>query len=549
VGDGYAVPLKYLDNTFQYSGAVSYALGSHNIKTGIVLIRRQALAYQSLSPVGRYTFNAQPAGDSIASFLLGIPYQTRRLNELIEPNYRTWEPGVYFQDDWRVNQRLTLNLGLRYDIFTPFTEADNQLSNFDLTTGKIIIAGQNGVSTTAGVKTDYGNLAPRLGLAIAMGKGITLRGGYGISFFPGNYTSAAYLNNPPFTSTYGPVQFVPLSEGLPAPAASNPNNPSGALYAEDPDFRSSYLHQFNLNLQKQIAANVLSVAYVGELGRRLAQLIQNTDLPAPSLLPNPAARAPFAAIVPEVSAIGYVQSKGVSSYNALQISFQRRFTRGLAISSNYTWAHGIDDVSTFSNGYAAGVYLDPSAIASYDRGSSDLDIRHRFATTVNYEIPFGRADSGPLKLLLQGWQANAVYVWQTGLPFTITDGSPQANLGPSIAVDRPDVTGSAVLPNPTIGQWFNTSAFVPQPFGTLGGVGRNTLYGPNQTHLDLSLFKNFPLREDWKLQFRAEVYNVSNTPGFANPNSQLGNPGFGAIASTNPSATPRQFQFALKLLF
>jgi hypothetical protein len=193
--------------------------------------------------------------------------------------------------------------------------------------------------------------------------------------------------------------------------------------------------------------------------------------------------------------------------------------------------------------------LDPSAIATYDSGNSDLDIRHRFAATVNYEILFGKARTGALRLLFQGWQVNGIYVWQTGLPFTITDGSPQANLGPSISVDRPNVTGSAALPNPTIDRWFNTSVFVPQPFGTLGGVGRNTLYGPNQTHLDLSLFKNFPVRERWKLQFRAEVYNISNTPGLANPNSQLGSPAFGTISSTNPSSSPRELQFALKLLF
>jgi hypothetical protein len=334
---------------------------------------------------------------------------------------------------------------------------------------------------------------------------------------------------------------------VPVPASTT--NLVGSLYAEDTNFRSSYLHQFNLDLQKQFGANVLGAAYIGELGRHIVQLIPNIDLPQASPLANPALRAPFASVAPNVSLIGYLQSQGTSNYNALQLTFQRRFTRGLTVNANYTWAHGIDDASTFSNGYAAGVYLNPLAIGSYDRGNSDLDIRSRFVAAFNYELPFAKSFQGVMKQAFSGWQVNTIAVWQTGLPFTITDSSPQANLGPSVASDRPNVVDSPYLSNPTISRWFNTAAFRPQTFGTYGNVGRNTQYGPSQRRVDLSLFKDFALREFGTLQFRAEAYNLTNTPSFGNPNGALGNPAFGTISAINLASTPRQLQFALKLQF
>jgi hypothetical protein len=548
LGDSINLPMWYIDNTYQYDGAATYILGSHNLKTGATLIRRQVLAYQSASPAGRYTFNSSPAGNSIASFLLGIPYSTQRVLELAAPGYRTWQPGVYLQDDWRAARWLTLNIGVRFDLFTPYTEANNHLSNFDLGSGRMLLAGANGVSRTAGVETDYTNLAPRFGFAAKLGRGLVLRGGFGMTFFPGNYTSAAYLTNPPYMFTYGPVQFVPLGS-LPVPVPSDPNNPSGSLYAEALNFRSSYLHQFNIDVQRELGANVLSVAYVGELGRHVPQLLPNINLPLPSPAPDPLTRAPYASQVPNVSALGFLQSNGTSSYSALQVSFQRRYTNGLTLNANYAWAHGIDDASTFSVGYGGGIYLVPSAIGSYDRGNSDLDIRHRLVVAANYEIPSPGLRQRALRRVLSAWQINSVAVWQTGLPFTVIDANPRANLGSSVTYDRPDVVRSPALPSPGIDAWFDTSAFIPQPFGALGNVGRNTLHGPPQRRLDLSLFKEFSVRDAWRLEFRLEAFNLTNTPSFANPNAILGNASFGTVTSTPASSTPRQLQLALKMLF
>jgi hypothetical protein len=348
--------------------------------------------------------------------------------------------------------------------------------------------------------------------------------------------------------TYGPVQYVPLGS-LPVPVPSDPDNPSGSLYAEALNFRSGYLHQFNIDIQKELGANLFSAAYVGELGRHIPQLLPNINLPLPSPAPDPQSRAPYASQVSNVSALGFLESNGTSSYSALQASFQRRYSNGLALNANYTWAHGIDDASTFSIGYGGGVYLVPSAIGNYDRGNSDLDIRHRAVVAANYEIPSARWFHGAWRQVLGGWQVNGVAVWQTGLPFTVISSNPRANLGPSVTSDRPDVIRPPTLANPGIEGWFDTSAFVPQAFGTLGSVGRNTLYGPRQKRLDLSLFKEYPVRDAWRLELRVETFNLTNTPSFANPNATLGSTSFGTVTSTIATSTPRQLQFALKLLF
>jgi hypothetical protein len=557
LGDAYYLPINYIDNTFQLDGAVTYVVGRHTLKAGAALIQRQVTDFQSDFAAGYFTFAAaqtanpttQTGGDAMASFLVGIPQETQRMNELVRPTFLMWEPSVYLQDNWRVKPWLTLNLGARYDVYTPYTEKHNYLSNFDTSTGKVIVAGQNGVSDTAGVATDYRNFAPRVGFAATLRGGVVLRGGYGLTFFPGNLTSAAALINAPFGFSYGPVSNVPLSAGLPVPMPGDPNNPSGFLTAEAKDFRSGYLQQFNLNLQKAIGANVFSVAYVGELGRHLPQELPNLALPLPCPDPYPCTPIPYSSTVPNVSAIGWTQTEGASSYSAMQISFVRRYSNGLDVSSNYTWAHGIDDTSTISNNFASGIYLVPSKIATYDRGNSDLDMRQRFTVAVNYQLPFGKGLEGVAKKVLYGWQVNGILVWETGQPFTIVNpNNPQINLGPSIYADRPNQTESASLSNPTIQEWFNTSAFSVQPFGTLGDVGRNTLYGPHQRHFDLSLFRDIPLNEKVKLQFRVESYNLTNTPSFAAPDSGLGDPGFGAISSTG-NANPRQLQFALKFLF
>jgi len=631
IGDGAYVPLQDIDNTFQYAGTVSWTRGNHNIKAGASLIRRQARNVQSASAVGAYQFNlpTDSAADQLttqtnqlASTLVGaFATETRNFN-LNPPDYRSWEPNGFAQDSWKVNPKLTLLYGLRYDVFTPFTEAHNRISNFDFpealglthstVSEALKIAGVNGVNSQVNIPTDYSNVAPRVGFSVSVTPKLVLRGGYGLSFFPGNYTSNADLKNAPFTSVFSPacqstiaVEIETslgqtagqnpdcatvgapgaLGEGLPTPVAPNVSDITAiaglAFVAEAPKFRSALIQQFNLQVEQQVGANVLTIGYIGNIGQHLPESINNINQPAPfNPITNPAGSArPLDGIfanpitgTSNLSGVSYIQSEGISNYNALQTSFQRRFTKGLAFDANYTWGRALSDITGFSQqGSNQGwSNANPNRIGQIEYGVAENDIQNRFALALNYELQYGKEFTGAKKLLLSGWQVNTIAAWQSGKPFTIvntgagadnpveSDGKQhgfnnRATPQNAVGEDRPDQAGIARIGNRNISHWFNTAAFAPQPLGTVGTTQRNSLFGPEYRHVDLSLFKNFPVTERVNVQFRVESFNIANTPNFYLQNGQpgdvFGNAGFGTISQTDPNYTPREFQFALKAQF
>ncbi|HEY1743490.1 MAG TPA: TonB-dependent receptor, partial [Granulicella sp.] len=649
IGDGAYVPLQDVDNTFQYSGTLSWTKGNHNIKAGLALVRRQARNVQSASAAGFYQFNTSadnniPTADippannptqaqlnqkqldiqsnQLASSLLGaFGSQTRDYN-ISAPDYRSWEPGGFVQDSWKATPKLTVIAGVRYDVFTPFTEAHNHISNFDYPEALTLsatnindalkVAGQNGVNSQVNIPTDYSNVAPRLGFAYSVSPTLVLRGGYGLSFFPGNYTSNADLKNAPFNSAYGPSCQSSLSvlleasvkgastgqnpdcaipsigapgaisstEAIPAPPTTPQAVPPLAsitgltFVAEAPKFKSALIQQFNLQLEQQFGSNVFTIGYVGSIGQHLPESVDNINQPAPfNPITNPGGSVrPLGVVLPNLSGISYMQSEGISNYNGLQTSFQRRFTHGLAFDANYTWAKALADISSFSQqGDQGWSHADPTRIRQIEYGKSDTDIQNRFALALNYELQYGKEFTGIKKAFIAGWQTNIITAWQSGKVFSIvnsgsgadnpieSDGAahgfnnracPQNCNGP----DRPSQIGDARLAHKSLSEFFNTAAFIPQPLGTVGNVQRNSLFGPDFRHVDLSLFKNFPIRERFNVQFRVETFNISNTPNFyirnnGQPEQQFGNAGFGQITQTDPNYNPRQYQFALKLQF
>jgi hypothetical protein len=630
IGDGAYVPLQDIDNTFLYSGVVSWTKANHSIKAGLVLIRRQARNVQSASAVGAYQFNLpsdsastqlQTQNNQLASALVGAyAAETRNFN-LFPPDYRSWEPSGFVQDSWKVSPKLTVLVGIRYDVFTPFTEAHNRISNFDFPEALTLspanigdalkIATSNGVNSQVNIPTDYANVAPRIGFSAELTPGTVVRGGYGLSYFPGNYTSNADLKNPPFTSIFSPncqstiaVQIEAsqnalagqnpdcasigapgvINEGLPTPVPPNIANLAGvtglAFVAEAPKFKSAMIQQFNLQVQQQFGSNVFTIGYVGNIGQHLPESINNINQPTPfnPLAPvdspsNPVGGAhQLQAQLPNVGTVSYIASGGISNYNGLQTSFQRRFTRGLAFDANYTWSKALSDITGFSQQGSNQGWSDsdPTRIRQIEYGNAENDIQNRFALSLNYELQYGKDFTGVKKAFLSGWQANTIVVWQSGKPFTIvetgtgndnpieSDGiahgfNNRATPQNSGGQDRPNQIMDARLSHKTLSHFFNTAAFAPQPLGTVGTAPRNSLFGPDFRHVDLSVFKTFPVTERLGVQFRAESYNISNTPNFYMPNGNsgdaFGNSAFGQISATDPNYTPRQYQFALKALF
>jgi hypothetical protein len=604
LGDSRFIPLRDLNNTFQYNGTVTYNRGVHTIKAGAGLIRRQAREVQSDNPNGRYDFgvpeDAGKPGNILATFLVGGFTNVNRSVSLFSPDYRMWEPGFFAQDNWQVKRWLTVNYGFRYDVYTPFTEVHNHISNFDLNTGQVLVAGVNGVSDTAGVKTDHSNFGPRVGFSASIGHGAVVRGGFGLTYFAGNYTSNASLKNPPFVSSFSgncaspiavqietadgiPASQIPnvcggpaapgapttLAQGLPVPVQPGPGTAALNFSAVQPDLKSGSVDQFNLMIEKQFGQNVLTVGYVGDIGHHLPMTLNNVNIPNPTGLSPAQIQLLTTKPFPNVGSIQDYLSEGSSTYNALEVTFQRRYSKGLTVGTNYTWSHSIDDTTTLSfEGQEGWANADPFNVHALETSNSDLDLRQRFVAFATYELPFAKNFRGISKQLLAGWQTNTILIWDTGSPFTITDNfsSSQTVFPGAVGAagpDRPLQIGPASVANPTIAQWFNPNAFVIPGPGVIGNTPRNSLYGPHFRHFDLSLFKDFQLRERAKVQFRSEFYNLTNTPSYFianNQNSdattnlvpaagQAPNAAFGRIVRTNPNYTPRGIQLAVKVLF
>jgi hypothetical protein len=592
-------PIIYHENTYQYEGAVSWIRGHNSFKFGAGVIRRQDSVTQTDTANGNWTF------DNFSQLLTGTYTSGGRNEILYTPHNRTWEPHFYFQDDYHASSNLTLNIGVRYDLFTPYTEINNILSNFDILQGRIVVAGIN-AGVHGGVQTDYSNLAPRFGFAYTPMERTVIRGGFGLTFAPENTTSGSALVNQPFTATYGPFTSAQSGQkfaaGLPIPAPNSYTNPSGAVTAAlDPNFKSSYIEQFNLTAEREFAGFVGTVSYVGELGRRngyylsdyntvpLASALQSFTS-APTVNPTTGAVTPagqydalsnqpatnsnynslrrFHATVPNVTNIPLYRSNGASSYHAMQAVLKRRFSKGLDMSLGYTWARLLDNAESISNNGGNGFGTSAELINTIDYGNGNLDVRHRVTATFNYALPFGQSAHGFTGVLIKGWQANGVVVWNTGMPFSVTNTTNRTGTRPTAGgSDRPNMIASGKVGHPTISKWFDTNAFVFQPAGTVGSEHRNQLFGPGLQRVDLSLFKNFDIYKSLKLEFRTEAFNVMNTAQFVNPAATLsyqtcttacnGFPvagvtptaGYGSITSTANAYNPRLIQFAARLKF
>jgi hypothetical protein len=557
MGDASFIPLKTVDNMFQETGSVSYMRGAHSIKMGADIRRRQTTVFQSATSKGQFNFDANltndpsgavsGSGNGTASLLLGYPASTTRSKFLVWPGLRNWEWDMYIQDDWRVNRWLTLNMGMRWDYFGPTTEVANRIANVDLTQGKIVIPGQNGVSASAGVKPDHRDFSPRFGFAATLAKGTVLRGGYGISFNPNMLASNMAMRNPPFVSLYNATatNLTPLnrlSDGLPAPVATDPNNPTGGLIGISTSGALPYVQQYNLTLQHEIGHGfVATAAYVGGLGRRQYLFNGCTSFNIP--LPGPGAvqpRRPYYSVFPNASTITICGPWYNSVYQGLQTSLERRFQNGLSVLATYTYAHSIDNASGSAGTGATALPDNRQA----ERGNSILDLRQRLTFLTDYSLPFAKGAKGFPAILAKDWGINAIVVLSNGIPVDITNSSARTNTGGS---DRPNVVGDPYSGfQQSASQWFNKAAFASQPLYTYGNLGRNVVHAPGRRSLDMAIHREFTIKEEMRLQFRCEGFNITNTAPFGLPAAGFGASNFGVISS---AGLPRNIQLALKLLF
>ena len=548
IGQSRSLPILRHEKAFQYVTNLIVTGDEHTIKAGFDVRRRHMGEFQTNRGNGRFNFapniTNNPAnntgGHVMASFLLGAPSLIEQDYLLADAAIRTTEYSVYVADDWRSTEKLTLNIGLRYELDTPATETSNQWANFDPTTATVLIAGRNGVSDTAGVKTFTKAFAPRLGFAYQIAQRTVVRGGAGIFWNTAGHGGNALRlqRHVPFGPIYSfnpGTQFVTrrVSDGFPTIPPLDltlADNPSGSVIGVDPNYQPGYAEQFNLTVERELPWSVLlKTSYVGNLGRHLDTTYNlNQAVPGSGPVNN---RRPFFAVRPTLADVTWAVSDGTAEYHALQFSATKRLSHGLSGLLSYTWGHSIDTVGQSFGGGADGPLPQDPRNRLADRGNSPFDIRHRLTIAWNYALP-------------RNWQVNGINTFQTGLPFTPTLNAPTVNTGTG---SRPDRIGDGTLSDPTVDRWFDTSAFAtPAPF-TYGNSGRNILYGPGRVNFDFSVFKEFGIRQGTRLQFRAECFNLFNIAQFDLPNAAIGAGNAGTITSI--VGTPRQIQFGAKVTF
>ncbi len=545
------IPMQTEDHNHQIEGSLTKTRGAHSIKIGGGAVFRMFGVQQSQYPRSTWQFDSSltnngsgSGGNTFASFLLGFPTTEQRTHFPIHPLNRSKEPNLYIQDDWRATSWLTLNLGLRYEVFTPVTEAQNRVSAFDPALGKIVVASKS--NPTAGIKTDYSDFGPRAGFAASLPHRFVFRGGFGIVYDPILRGAGSFLKNPPFTQNFGPFTSAGSSGGLPSlfltdvppPLVFNDAvNPAGVLQQPLTNYKIPRSTQFNGVLEKQLGGFVISAGYVGYRADRMpfGGGAANLNINLPPVGPGPVqSRRPYYSQFPLLTNIIMIANLGEKTYDAGQFKMERRYSRGLAMSSSLTWAHA-----------------QQSTLAPWDNhiiewgNTPTYDIRMKWVGIVSYDLPWGTNLHGIAHGFLAGWQTNFVAFWSTGLAYNIVNASSQTNVGGS---DRPNLVGDPNTGPQTVQRWFNTSAFALQPQFTAGNVGVGTMHGPPQRRLDVALSKSLRVTEKQTVQIRAESYNITNTPSFQPPDGNFGSTTFGSISSTG-NAPPRQMQFGIKYLF
>lgn len=568
----------------------SWLKGRHQIKFGANLEWLQASLSNPQTSTGSFTFNGRftrnpktsTGGNGFADLLLGIPY-TATVDKPVLVDMRANLNSGYVQDTWRATTRLTFDIGMRYEVFLPWIDRGNRLANVILPTSGSTVTLQvaqdgSGRPGRALMAADKNNIAPRFGFAFDTGHATVIRGFYGI--FYGNFEPTGggqfIETNPPFKlsaqlSTDGITPAMTFAGGV--PDILTPGNLKNPVLSYFPSqITMPYNHQFNLNIQHTFAKDwMVQVGYFGTAAHHLLRLFDlNQPTPGPGDVNS---RRPYKSFVfpgtsttitPLAGFSGQTFS-GTANYNSGQIKLEKRMSHGFTILSSYIYSRALSDIcglgdGTFS-GQAPGCAVQNTYNLAAEYGLDNQHVKHRFVASYIYQLPFGRNRAlgrnwnRAMDSLLGGWSTDGILTFTSGVPYTIVVSTDLAGTGNYLSVQRPNQVGDPARPSGAdqVAQFFNTAAFSPAANYTFGNLGRNTMIGPGYSNLDAGLFKNTKLFREADLQFRFEVFNVTNTPQFGTPGNSL-TPGvpvstttFGQITTTVGNS--RKLQFAMKLAF
>jgi hypothetical protein len=575
----YAVP----QDTYEVTDSVSMSSGNNSFKFGGTYMRRVVEFFNPQEGKGYFWIDEGTVdftGYEVSELLAGGMDQYQIGSQSGYFANIGQEDGIFAQDDWRFNRRLTLNLGLRWDYLSHPYEAHNQQSSFDVNTGTILEAGQNGVSRSI-LNQDYSSYGPRLGFAYdLLGNGRTvLRGGYGIFYFldygginnqlgeqPPFGGSSDYLASNGYCVTFtGQLNQPTVSTGgdynckgytspatvvtaLPARGYVNFNPaapPAGtSMIAVNRNNQNSMIQEWNLQVERQFGSNnVVNIAYVGTHASDLSTYYPYNLNQFGTGIQN----------FPGLGGINYNDYNGISNYNGLQVHAEHRANNGLVGTVSYAWSHTLDDSPGAFQGQTAALYYDP--LSSY--GNSSQDQRQAFSSSILYTLPFGRGqhfagnDSRPVEWLVGGWQTSLIALVQSGTPVDLSTGQ----YAPG---NRPDLIAPISYPKSISGHWFNPASFsaniptVATANGTvytrLGTLARNQVFGPGYRVVNFSAQKNVHITDKYTLELHGDAFNLLNSAEFTNPNSNVTGGNFGQIEGTQVYSN-REIQLAARFTF
>lgn len=593
------LPSKEYNNVWDFIQNVAIQKGSHSIKIGGEYRPIKFPFFQFPSPHGNWTFNRQETsfpngtdalsnltGDGYASFLIGrVSTGQLSTTNFISSQKEAW--GFYAQDDWKVTKRLTINYGIRYELFSPIGEKFGRQANFDF--DKLTLFIPKGKDQDAKLPpnfaTDFANvrvsrgevdqylipwdktsIAPRIGFAYQTLANTVVRAGYGI-FYGGEenqggnpnrgegvpFNQTTTLSRPPNVTTFEPNPFfnanAGVSNGFPLNIFSL-NAPINFRSVAQ-NFRNPLVHKWNVSIQREFkGGNAVELAYVGN---KQSHQLHFSDPNACYNDPRPNIECNVRRPIPNLGGINYTSTFGFGRYAGLTAKFEKRYSAGLQYLVAYTWGHALATSGTPLSGSSGFGPKDPrNYSAAYS--SAAWDIRHNFTGSFLYDLPIGQGKKLDLQNkmvnnLLGNWQINSILTFRTGSPYTLGTNQCVGSFGNC----TPDaVAGQNPNGEPSGGRspekWFDTSAVKAPTPGTPGNLGLQSNTIPGQANIDLSLFKGVRISERYQVQFRAESFNLTNTPQFGAPNRTQGDPNFGRIFDTQ-QGTQRRSQFALRFIF
>jgi outer membrane receptor protein involved in Fe transport len=556
--------------------------GNHTLKWGgeYRRVRDDLVQGQTFSPRGIWQYRegqtalnlgtaTQPKSSAtnfandFASFLFDVPNQIGRDVNVTDASYRANQIFFYGQDQWTVTPKLTLNLGLRWELYPPaMPNRKAGFSNYDPAGNDLVIAGVGGNPRNLGLDTHYTDFAPRFGIAYRATENMVVRGSYGISYSP--FPDNAYAYNFPVRqnnaynaansfapATYSNGQAVSLASGFPAPTVATippngivPASLASNYFVVDKGFREPYLEFWNVSVQHTLPKNfVADLAYVGNVGRNIPTQYNLNAATVPGL--GAKGRPEY----PRTADTILLFKRVTSNYNALQAKLDRRFRGGFMLTTAYTWSKAMGYKTDGGGTGAIQNYLD----FRRNYNPVEYDRTHTLVQSYIYDLPFGHGrkwlQSGAANWVMGGWQVSGVLTLMTGKPLVWTASGTGLN-APGTS-QTPNLNGPFKVLNGVGSQaWFDVSDFSTPIGPVLGNVNRNSYRGPGFFNLDASLFRRIPVNERIGLEFRAEAFGVTNTPQFGNPNTNLSSSSFGHIDASNGGATGnRTLQLGAKVVF